>query len=202
MKSIPYSPYEPGFNYGFDVEREDWIPIRPRRYVYHLDYGRGRRRRNDMEFYKYKRLNITLNGLYGKDQGNPGVWANNQMENIFNLYPVNIDGFGMSLKEILEWVLSFDVWRIDTHAFEAQWYVDPNHMLTDYYQKEKWVFTESSVPPHALKLFHFNINEFTFLFKEANEVEFWLEPHKETNRIIEYKRVQRKLASYSSSIGG
>jgi len=139
-----------------------------------------------------------MKGLYGIDQGNQGVWANNQMENIFCLYPINIDGFGMSQREILEWPYSFDVWRIDTRAFRAKWYIDPNHMLTHYDMKENWVFTESSVPPHALKLFHFNINEFTFLFKESNEVEFWLEPHKETNRIIEYKRVQRKLASYSS----
>ena len=200
MKSIPYSPYAPTYTYGFDVEREDWIPYKPKRYVYHLDCG-VRRRKNDKEYYKYKRLNIALNGLYGKGQGTQGVWANNQMENIFNLYPINIDGYGMSDNEILEWVLSFDVWRIDTHAFEAQWYVDPNHMLTDYYRKENWVFTESSVPPHALKLFHFKINEFEFLFKKANEAEFWLVPNKETNRIIEYKRVQKKLASYSSCIG-
>jgi len=196
MKSIPYSPYTPSFNYGFDVERSDWIPFKPQRYVYHIDYG-GRRSKNDAEYYKYKRLNIALRGLYGKDQGTQGVWANNQMENIFQLYPINIDGFGMSVNEILEWVLSFDVWRIDTCAFNVQWYIDPNHMLTDYDMKEKWVFTENSVPPHALKLYHFNINEYEFLYNQAVDGEGWLESSKEINRLIEYKRVQRKLVSYT-----
>lgn len=200
MKSIPYFPYAPTFKYGFDIEREDWIPVQPKRYIYNLDY-RSCSRKNDTEYYKYKRLNIALNGLYGKDRGTQGVWANNQMENVFRLYPINLDGYGMSLKEILLWLSGMDVWRIDTRAFDATWYIDPNHMLTHYDMKENWVFTESSVPPHALKLFHFNINEYEFLYNQAVDGEGWLEPNKETNRLIEYKRVQRKLASYSSCIG-
>ena len=72
-------------------------------------------------------------------------------------------------------------------------------MLTHNNMKENWVFTESCVPPYALKLFHFNINEYEFLFKKVNEAEFSLVPNKETNRIIEYKRVHRKQTIFSIS---
>ncbi len=65
--------------------------------------------KKDKEYYKYKRINIALNGLNREDYGTQGVWGNNQIENIFNLYPINIDGLSMSDNEILEWVHSFDV---------------------------------------------------------------------------------------------
>jgi hypothetical protein len=183
MKAIPYCPYAPRYKYGFDVPREKWIPIRPKRYVYHLTSGR--RVSGESEYHDFKRLNIALKGLYGKDYFREGVWANNQMHSIWNLYPINIDGTFMETKQALSWIHSFDVWRIDTRAFNAQWYIDPNHMLSHFDMKENWVFTENSVPAYALKLYHFQMNEYEFLHVDDCTASFTLKPNTETNRIIE-----------------
>jgi len=51
-----------------------------------------------------------------------------------------------------------DYWRIDTHAFDAKWYIDPNMLglLTLYYDDPTdYICTSADIPAHALKLFHY-----------------------------------------------
>ncbi len=66
-------------------------------------------------------------------------------------------------------------------------------MLTDYDMKENWMFMESSVPPLALKLFHFNINEFEFLFKKGTKLNFGFSQIK--------KRSYHTIYAYAKKIG-
>lgn len=190
MKSKNYLPKVTNYEGGFDVEKKDWIKMRPGKYVYHLTPSHPIEKEYDV--YYYKRLSIVLEGLHGSDKGLRGVWANNQLENIFRLYPMTIDAIGMDNIDLLHWIYSHDVWRIDTTAFNATWYIDPNFMLTEGEYIREYVFTESSVPPHALKLYRFNLDEYNFLYVNRLKLNFSLDPVKEVNELLNHQRYRKR----------
>jgi hypothetical protein len=105
---------------------------------------------------------------------------------------MTIDAIGMDDIELLHWIYSHDIWRIDTTTFNATWYVDPNFMLTKGEYIREYVFTESSVPPHALKLFRFNLDEYNFLYGNRKKLNFSLEPVKEVNKLLDHQRYRKR----------
>jgi hypothetical protein len=192
MRSKRFYPNRPSYHYGFDVARKNWIPFRPQRFVYHLTPG-YKETCDEMKTPPFKRLSILLEGLHGSDAGTQGVWANNQMSNLWNLYPINIDSIMYFDKtDLLMYINSFDIWQIDTEAFKAKWFIDPNHMLSDPKDMRDWVFTESSVPPHALKLFRFKVDINDFFFTNQRNLRFELMPIHGVNRLLNHQRFRQK----------
>jgi len=190
MKSIPYVPFAPNYFHRFDVPEEKWIKIKPARFVYHLT-KRGPLDMSDDEV-NFKRLNIAMEGLYGVEKGFRGVWANHQINNIWALYPINIDAIMFNGTDLLQWLYSFDIWRIDTLSITNRWYVDPNHMLTHASHQTDYLLTRESIPAHALKLFEFEINGYEFLYGSNNMMKFSLKPVVSINRILDIQRNRQR----------
>jgi hypothetical protein len=190
MKSTPYFPYSPSYKYSFDIPKEEWKRFKPRRFIYHLT--KGDCPGNETEENYYKRLNVVFNGLLGNDNGISGVWANNQIEDLFLLYPFILDGIGLSDRDYIEFAECFDVWRIDTYAINSTWYLDPNFSITHHELIENWVFTERSIPSCALKLFKFDFSETSFNSDRFDPI-IKLKPVNEINRLLLHQNLRKTM---------
>ena len=132
MKTTAYSPYKPKFLSSIRAERHKWVRApHHERFLFHLrNVGSYR---EDEEGLLALRLNYVKEGIWGKEQGTAGVWANNGMRNIHTLWPVWIDSWDLSDAEgYLDLFTQYDIWRIDTSSIGNQWYVDPN--MSDQFQ--------------------------------------------------------------------
>ena len=124
-------------------------PITPRRYVWHVGSAPWYRRHSSVEQYS-----IATEGLKcscSRPSFN-AVFANNNSFHYTRFFPF-IDDIVLEPCDP-----AVDYWRIDTYAFEAKWYVDPNmmYLLRLYYDDPSdYICTPDDVPPHALKLFHY-----------------------------------------------
>lgn len=133
--------------------------IKPRRYVYHLTYSENR------EFILRKGLKANSSaGLYRN-----AVFAHNTNQLTDYWYPYVMDQydimFGMVKQEVKlmnfgSWLeqdfvtMKYDIWRIDTHALNRNWFVD-NVAVTDFLNGIKYpyyVMTYGDIPPSALML--------------------------------------------------
>jgi hypothetical protein len=137
-----------------------------------------------------KRLSFVFEGIYGKDKGLGGVWANNQITNANILCPLCFINVHMNKYEYLKRIYNLDVWRIDTTLIDNTWHIDPN-MINDskFYgaNAEDYLYCEESVHPRALKLFTINVRNLHYLqYLEAN-IDFRLTPVNQINRIIHDK---------------
>lgn len=125
-------------------------PITPKRYVWHVGKAFDYPRYPD----ESPCFSIATEGLkssYGKNDRHV-VFANNNAEHCSHFFPF-VDFSYADPRDP-----SINYWRIDTYAFEAEWYVDPNLLYivpcmsknpTDY------ICTPSDIPAHALKLYHY-----------------------------------------------
>ena len=103
--------------------------IRLNRFVWHVTYKENRR-------------SIGLNGLKTEFTYKGAVFANNQSESLFNMWPLPIDGWDPGFS-----VYDYDFWRIDTLKAGVTWYLDP-FMEDDYKAyffkpNEYWLFGRS-----------------------------------------------------------
>jgi hypothetical protein len=101
-----------------------------------------------------KRKFIFQNGLVPELSEHNCIFANNQSTNIFFFYPFCLEEYEGTLRD--EHFLLYDYWRIDTHSFQADWYIDPNmkNGPIEYMGDKKYfVVTESPIPCEAIELF-------------------------------------------------
>ena len=125
----------------------------------------------DEEKVMFKRLSIATEGICGIEKGLGGVWANNQMKKVNQLWPVCFDSWDChSDQEYLEMIYQFDVWQIDTYAISNIWYLDPNiidHVnLVGSGDASDYLYCENTIHPRALKLFTFLVNDYKFLYED------------------------------------
>lgn len=150
---MKYNPFQACGKYK--VSGELGPEVVPPRFVYHLDYTGGRS--STSEYVDYIRMNIAKEGLFGRDMGNGGVWANVYQSNAFNWFPVCLDVWDLLGRESWEYVYlveKYDVWRIDTHRIKNKWYIDPNMLEGEVKDLSKVLYTPDTVPGRALQLFH------------------------------------------------
>ena len=196
MKSIPYCHIARKRRHTISTPKSKWKKYRPDRYLYHLSYGGTLN--VDEEKVMFKRLSIATEGICGIEKGLGGVWANNQMKKVNQLWPVCFDSWDChSDQEYLEMIYQFDVWQIDTYAISNIWYLDPNiidHVnLVGSGDASDYLYCENTIHPRALKLFTFLVNDYKFLYEDKRNIEFELNPVEKINEFISYKWNRNKL---------
>jgi hypothetical protein len=195
MKSIPYCPIARKRRHTITTPKSEWKKYRPDRYLYHLSYGGIMKVDEEKVF--LKRLSIATEGICGIDKNLGGVWANNQIKRIKDLWPICFDSWDChTSQEYLEMLYQFDVWQIDTSLVDNRWYLDPNIIndvdLVGSGDASDYLYCENTVHPRALKLFTFSINDYKFLYEDKRNVEFVLEPVEKINEFISYKWKKNK----------
>ncbi|MBU3744230.1 MAG: hypothetical protein FGM61_06720 [Sediminibacterium sp.] len=141
--------------------------ILPDRYSWHLSYPLYRSR-------------IAQQGILPICESKPLVFANNQIEFPYLLWPIVFDDSGMMFdwekypsrqeaeKALTELVYGgLDYWRIDAEIAGYHGYrIDPFQpaLIADMFytnaREEHYICRRESIPPQALKLFRFNANHF------------------------------------------
>jgi hypothetical protein len=148
-------------------------PTRTHRYLYHFTEG-GNRCKNEENLY-FKRISIYLYGLYGKDKGTRGIWANRNIDRLNNIYPIILDGYEWGKEGYADGLESYDIWRIDTKLSENRWYIDPNMLdMNGFCDTNNFVYTENSILPNALKLFNVSIDRVHLYLNPNESVKFKL----------------------------
>ena len=166
---------------SFKKSTETSVKILPSRYVWHVSKAM-------FECDKLlNRWSILNKGLCFKapcsvcGEQDSYIYAHNCIETIsmLDMYPIFVDFYTgkMELHEkrypsifhkLTEWscLTIYDFYRIDTLAFNAEWWIDPliHHEIKQGYwgnaRPENYVYTNVEVPPHAIKVFSFD--EFRF----------------------------------------
>jgi hypothetical protein len=116
-------------------------PVKPKRYLWHVTR-------------KHNRNSIIQHGLRTELSAHKCIFANNQSRNIDFFYPFCIHLFYETFED--EQYLEYDYWRIDTKKVKADWFIDPNmkNGPKEYMGSSKnFLFTQSSIPKEALRLF-------------------------------------------------
>lgn len=188
----PYFPNVPRLKHEISTPKTEWKKYRPDRYLYHLSEGGILEKKEEDLF--FKRLNIAFTGLWGKEKGTGGVWANNQIDKSNHLWPICYDSWGLSEKECMDLYYQYDVWRIDTHAIPNKWYLDPNLIYSPAERPgsaSDYLYTEFTVPPVALKLFTITLREYGYLLNEF-KCKISLVPVDNINDIIYHKWKKNK----------
>jgi hypothetical protein len=189
MKSIPYCPIKRKRRHTISKPKSEWKKFRPNRYLYHLSYGGDFY--TDKESLLLKRLGFATEGICGIEKGLGGVWANNQMRKVADLWPICFDIIDCWTKEeSLKLFYEFDIWRIDTTVINNVWYLDPN-LIDDPYSRNgearDYLYCENTVHPRALKLFTLSVNDYRYLYEDGNIDEFKLNPVDKINDFIDFK---------------
>jgi len=191
MKYIPFQHKDP-----VELSEKLGKEIQPPRYLYHLNYTGGIH--VDENYYAYlKRLNIVKEGLYGKDKGHGGVWANIYQRNPLRMWPIHIDTHFWGDQD-LHWSLQYriyigcyDVWRIVTRRIDNKWYYDPN-IIGEVEDPSKYLYTPTSVSGKALQLFHIELDMDIFNDYEAFIIGN-LKPHKMINDFIRFTHMRKRI---------
>ncbi len=186
MKSIPYCPVARKKRHRISTPKNEWKKYRPASYLYHLsNIGYS-----DEEDKLLNRLNIATEGICVRDKGLGGVWANNQIRNVNNLWPVWFDTWDCHTDmDYLEMLYQFNVWRIVTAVIKNTWYLDPNLIdgLEGSGDASDYLYCENTVHPAALHLFTLSINDYKILYEGKYNVVFELLPVNKTNECISFK---------------
>jgi len=148
----------------FNSLEENFIPrmmqqqtITPNRFVWHVSEYKYQSD-NDL-----KRFSIATEGLKCEHSKYKAIFANNALFLLGEFYPFMFDfmldwGSNRPLHDLTpaQIVLHSDFWRIDTHAFDARWHIDPN-MVTENRENEQqnrhYICTTMDIPPYALRLY-------------------------------------------------
>ena len=115
--------------------------IVPERYVWHV--SKPKNRKAILEF-----------GLKPDASKHKSICANNQSFNVIFMYPFCLEVENGRYRP--NNLLKYDFWRIDTHSFQADWYIDSNmkNSPKKYEGNEKdFVVTETPIPCKAIELF-------------------------------------------------
>lgn len=193
MKSKSYCPIAQKRRHSIKTSKSEWKKYRPDRYLYHLSY-RGIKMENEEDLF-LNRMSFVKEGICGIEWGLGGVWANNQMKNINQLWPICFDSWGLDQNEYFQFIHKFDVWRIDTSLINNTWYIDPNLIYEPFSRSgeaEDYLYCEHTVHPRALKLFTFSVNESTYYLNKGINNEFKLISVNDINDIIRYKWWNKK----------
>lgn len=181
-----------------------WKKIKPERFVYHLTYGGELSGISEDTLFE-NRMSFATEGIHGKDKGTPGVWANNQIKDIDRLWPIPIDSWDFCFANLGDWwhlkmYYFYDVWRIDTTRFDADWYIDPVMTKTETAAygvfPDDYVYTENSVPPHALKVFTLDMMGYSHycINGKKSSKSFYLNPVTKVNDFIDDNRRLKMVA--------
>jgi hypothetical protein len=193
MKSVPYCPVARKKRHTINTPKSEWKKFRPDRYLYHINFSKSCQ--SDEENTFLHRLSFVFNGICGIDKGLGGVWANNQMKRITQLWPICYDSWGLNNIEYLDMIKCADVWRIDTSLINNTWYLDPNliYGAERSGNADDYLYCENTVHPRALKLFKFSVNECRFLYQDKYNIDFSLKPVDRINDIIFNKWRKKKI---------
>jgi hypothetical protein len=158
----------------FESLEENFIPrmlqqeiIKPDRYIWHVA-----EHRNDTD-HELNRYSIATEGLKCEYSACKAVFANNGLIFLQHFYPfvfefmfdMNRDSpsnqIDITPSHI---VLHSDFWRIDTHAFNAKWRIDPNMKVEGIVEDDSrfptdrnYICTTLDIPPYALRLYKVRI---------------------------------------------
>jgi hypothetical protein len=129
------------FNHAFENSKI----INPARFVWHVAS-------------RENRWSINRKGII-KPHAEYAVFANNipPVDNFMMLFwPLPIDCFDYNNLSLTEFYSLYDFWRIDTHAFDTEWRIDPvlaNELSCYNLESARhYICTRSNIPPQALKL--------------------------------------------------
>jgi hypothetical protein len=186
---MKYNPFQATGRYKVT---EHGSEIKPPRYIYHLDYSGGRYYL-DSESLNYKRMNIAKEGLFGKDMGNGGVWANVYQRNPYGWFPICLDLYDCRDALSAEMLIGYyDVWRIDTTKIKNIWYNDEKLMEGEVNYLSKALYTPDTVSGKALQLFHMDLDKDMLYDYKVN----WLAPlipMKTINNYIRFTHRRRRI---------
>ena len=165
----------------------DLIPIKPRRYVYHVSKPSHR-------------LSIMFEGIKTfpkRDMDCYLAFVNNAPPwfSVGNFWPLPIDSYDtpwLSNRSNEYFYCTYDFWRIDTIKAGVNWYIDP-YMANDctiYYDNAKpsyFLCTPSIIPADALDLMEYDIEEYNrhLQVMKGGHPELIFS---EFNRMVRYKR--------------
>ena len=187
---MKYNPFQATGKYQVNSALGE--TVEPPRYLYHLDFCGGRYHL-DNEYLMYKRMNIAREGLFGRDMGNGGVWANVYQSCPFWWFPITLDLYDcrdeLSSRMLVGY---YDVWRIDTTKVVNRWYIDPNMCLGEVRDLSKYLYTPDSVSGKALQLFHMELD--MDLLQEYNVYRLApLQPMKQVNDYIRFVHRRKRI---------
>jgi hypothetical protein len=154
----------------FESLKKKFIPrmlqqeiIKPDRYIWHVAEPKI------SKDHILNRFSIATEGLKCEYSKYKAIFANNSLIFLHYFYPfvfefmldMNRDS-PLNQTDITPSyiVLHSDFWRIDTHAFRAEWHIDPNMKVEgiveddrSYLTDRNYICTISDIPPHALRLY-------------------------------------------------
>lgn len=126
--------------------------ITPNRFIYHVTSRETRDSINKLGLLPFSKF------LGWKKEA---VYANNGCKPDWNWFPFNLDyWWEMPVKdygedefefEFYDWISKYDIWQIDTHAIENEWYTDI--FEKEYIEPCLHILTFDKVDRKALKLF-------------------------------------------------
>ena len=134
-------------------------PFHPARYVWHLTW-------------KGNRHSIASKGLLAEYSNRNAVFANNQSEWLWHMWPIPIDRYEnrFSLED-------YDYWRIDTQKAGVNWFIDPimEHDYKNYgcHSKYEYICTLENISTDALKLYfysEYDLRGFPYYFNKREIV--------------------------------
>ena len=166
----------------------------PDRYVWHV---------TDDQNSDFKRFSIAKEGLKAGYGNFKAVFANNGLSSITHFYPLNIevymwrqcrDYYRPFLRDMDEAMLLCDFWRIDTHAFNAEWSLDPNMKSYNRSYKNSFICTTQDIPADALSLY--KVDPDVFYSNLSGNIQYgkkifpvsMLIPNKRVNNWIKHNR--------------
>jgi hypothetical protein len=122
--------------------------IKPARYVWHISCPKNRE-------------SIQQQGII-KIHRDYAVFANNiqpRHHNLMLFWPLPIDSYDHPSLSLIEFYLLYDFWRIDTHAYDAEWRIDTNMAHdTGAFNLESvrhYVCSTTNVPANAVKRYRY-----------------------------------------------
>jgi hypothetical protein len=142
----------------FYTRMKEQETITPVRFVWHVAVCRDHRN-HDLE-----RFSIATEGLIYDFSNFKVIFANNALYSITEFYPFFFEFciwpestdplMNLIRKELEEPLLLSDFWRIDTHAFNAEWRIDPNMKAESRVKIEQnYLCTPMNIPPYALRMY-------------------------------------------------
>lgn len=143
--------------YGQTVELRN--PIITRRYLWHV---KPKEYPSD--------LRIARQGLLCPE--GDAVYAHNGLRSFYTMYPYFVDMFDMwDLPMAGAQFLQYSYWRIDTHAMDNKWFVDPfmKRFVPFGANRRNYLCSPAPVPSKALRLYYFDLDIY---LKEAVRMNF------------------------------
>ena len=159
FKLTAYEKYKSDFIKKYIQEKI----VTTNRYIWHVSPIRNRE-------------SIAEKGIL-KSKKDGAVFANNfhpKNRDILLMWPFPIDSYDHPSMSDLEFYSLYDFWRIDTHAYDAEWRIDPNLKSDlgafDLRSVNDYVCSLSNVPKKALRLYKYHNTNYSIYRMDPNVI--------------------------------